>query len=192
MIVRSPSSIVIRVAGRLIRKLANDAPEVFLKLSVERLSSDVRSKAHRFLTLLVLRQESLLKNLTDPEFMTKEQAIGLFRRFLEVDPQSDVRLAQMLPARGGDSTETLSAAEAARALDILDATSGGRRLLNLLGHLPENGDTLVSSKATLFVGKRVQSPEWTATQLARSDQRIRANPSKAFGVDVPGENPDFS
>jgi HEAT repeat protein len=62
-----------------------------------------------------------------------------------------------------------------RALDILDQTSSGRRLLPILGHLPEAADARLAAKATLFVGRRVMNPAWSAKLLARPEDRIRAN-----------------
>ena len=162
------------------RRLANEGPEIFFNVAIERLSGQARSNAHRFLALLVLRQDSLLRQLTSPAFSTREHAVNLFRRFLEVDPFSDVRLAQMLPGRNSHSPEILNGVQSARALDILDATSRGRRLLPLLGHLAENSDPVISAKATLFVGRRVLSPEWTARQMSRSNQRVRANAIEAL------------
>ena len=168
------------VAARFMRRLANEGPEIFFNIAIERLNGEARSNAHRFLALLVLRQDSLLRQLTSPAFSTREHAVNLFRRFLEVDPLSDVRLAQMLPGRNTHSPEILNGVQSARALDILDATSRGRRLLPILGHLPENGDPVISAKATLFVGRRVLSPEWTARQMSRSNQRVRANAIEAL------------
>jgi hypothetical protein len=174
------------VAVRFMRKLANEGPELFFNAALTHLSSDARSNAHRFLTLLVLRQDTLLRRLTDPAFSTRDNAVNLFKRLLEVDPFSDVRLAQMMPARDSHLPSALNGAQTSRALDILDATSHGRRLLPLISHLPESGDPRISAKATLFVGKRVQSPEWTARQLYRSDQRVRANAVEAlWGVKSP-------
>ncbi|HZL56425.1 MAG TPA: HEAT repeat domain-containing protein [Bryobacteraceae bacterium] len=174
------------VAARFLRRLAKEVPDAFFSLAVDRLSSDAKSNAHRFLAMLVLRQDSLLKRLANPAFSTRDNAVILFRRFLEVDPLSDVRLAQLLPSRNSHSPDLLNGSQAERALDILDATSSGRRLLPFVLHLPENGDPRISAKATLFVGHRIKSPEWTARQLCRPDQRVRANAVEAlWGVKGP-------
>jgi len=73
-----------------------------------------------------------------------------------------------------------------RALDILDQTSCGRRLLPVVGHLVDHRNNRISAKATLFVGRRVQNPSWTAKQLTQPDARVRANAVEAlWGVDSP-------
>src|SRR5205823_1782944 len=59
--------------------------------------------------------------------------------------------------------------------DLLDETSQGRRLLPILGHLADSPDPQVSAKATLFIGRRVQSSVWAEQQLERDDERVRAN-----------------
>jgi hypothetical protein len=162
-------------AMQFIRRLVKEEPDLFFAAAAERLCSPARSETSRFLARLVLQRQSLLRKLANPAFGSRERAIDLFRRFLDADPFADVRLARLFPGRGLGATHSLSGAEAERALDILDVTSRGLRLLPLMGHLPESQDPRISAKATLFVGKRVRSPDWTERQLSRSDQRVRAN-----------------
>jgi HEAT repeat protein len=60
-------------------------------------------------------------------------------------------------------------------LDILDEISPGRRLLPVLSHLVSGDDRKLSSRAALFIGRRVQSAEWAAKQLLHGDERVRAS-----------------
>jgi hypothetical protein len=174
------------LATQLMRRLATEGPELFFEAAMKHLSSPAHSNAHRLLCILMLRQSTLLEYIATPGVTTRERAVHLFNRFLAVDPSFDVKLARMLPGRTyANYAEAFDALHSARALDILDQTSRGRRLLPILGHLPNSENANISAKATLFVGKRVQNPAWTAKQLARSDQRVRANAVEAlWGLDT--------
>ncbi len=169
-----------------LRRLANESPAMFFAEAVTHLSSSHTSNAHRFLTVLALRHGELTDYLVNPAHSTREVALRLFNRMLSVDPSFDVKLAQLLPDRGYiNHAVALEGASAIRALDILDQTSRGRRLLPILGHLPSSSDARVAAKATLFVGKRVQSPAWSAKQMSHPDQRVRANAVESiWGLDT--------
>lgn len=175
------------LAAKLMRRLAADAPDSFFPVAMKHLNSREESNGHRLMTILLARQDSLMERLASPAYNSRESAVDLFRRFLAVDPSFDVKLARKLPGRSYFGQEhAFDSSHSARALDILDETSRGRRLLPILGHLPDSSDNRISAKATLFVGRRVQSPVWTRKQLARPDQRIRANAVEAlWGVQTP-------
>jgi hypothetical protein len=169
-----------------LRRLANESPAMFFAEAVKHLSSTQTSNAHRFLTVLVLRHRELTDYLVNPAHTTREMALRLFNRMLSVDPSFDVKLAQLLPDRGYiNHAVALDGVCAMRALDILDQTSRGRRLLPIIGHLPNSSDPRLAAKATLFVGRRVQSPAWSAKQMAHPDQRVRANAVESiWGLDT--------
>jgi hypothetical protein len=87
----------------------------------------------------------------------------------------------LLPGRAtAVDAGALTGGHAARAIDILDRTSRGQRLLPLIGHLPRHPDREISSKAALFLGKRTDDPAWIEKQLIREDPRLRANAVEAF------------
>ncbi|HEY3838252.1 MAG TPA: HEAT repeat domain-containing protein [Bryobacteraceae bacterium] len=172
---------------RLIRRLADEFPALFLNSALRYLTSTDQSAAHRFLGTVVIRQPGTLEYLTSPHFSSRGSAVNLFKRFLDIDPSYDVKLAERLPnRRESNLTEALDSARSTRALDILDQTSRGRRLLPIVGHLPTYPDTRISAKATLFVGRRVQSPEWTRKMIGQRDQRVRANAIESlWGLESP-------
>ena len=176
-----------RLSTRLIRRLAEEFPGFFFNAALRYLKTNEQSNAVRFLSTVALRQGAMLEYLTSPEVSSREHAVNLFRRFLEIDPSFDVKLAERLPnRRESNLTDALDSMRSTRALDILDQTSRGRRLLPIVGHLPTYRDTRISAKATLFVGRRVQNPAWTKKQLAEPDQRVRANAIESlWGVDSP-------
>ncbi|HKD06365.1 MAG TPA: HEAT repeat domain-containing protein [Bryobacteraceae bacterium] len=162
-------------AGHFMRRLAKEDPDLFFTAAAERLISPILSPGLRFLARVVTQRPALLRRLASPALGSRDKAISLFRCLLEAEPFSDIRLAHLFPMPGVWAPDALDGAESERTLDILDATSKGFRLLPLLGHLTESQDPRISAKATLFVGKRVRSPEWAERQLSRTDPRVRAN-----------------
>jgi hypothetical protein len=138
------------------------------------------------MTVLALRHGELTDYLVNPAHSTREIALRLFNRLLSVDPSLDVKLAQLLPDRGYvNHTVALEGVCARRALDILDQTSRGRRLLPILGHLPHSSDPRVAAQARCLSVKRVQSPAWAAKQMLYSDERVRANAMESiWGLDT--------
>ncbi len=174
------------MALQFIRRLSIEASELFFDTALPHLKGHHQSNAHRMLAILMMKRDSLVDEIVSPVNGGREDAIRLFRRFAAVDPSFDVKLARRLPGRSYIGEEALDGPSAARALDVLDETSRGRRLLPIVGHLPNCGDSKLSAKATLFVGKRVQNPVWTAKQLKRPDQRVRASAVESlWGLDVP-------
>jgi hypothetical protein len=175
-----------RLSTRLIRRLSDEFPGLFLPAALPYLLSNQQSNALRFLAATALRQEAMFEYLTSPKG-SRENAINLFKRFLEIDPSFDVKLAERLPNRRETNiSEALDGPHATRALDILDQTSRGRRLLPIVGHLPTYRDIRISAKATLFVGRRVLNPSWTRRQLDQRDQRVRANAVESlWGLNSP-------
>jgi hypothetical protein len=164
----------------LLRRLAREYPDLFFTAAAKLLESDADSPAHRFLAALLVRQESFFECLTNPARCSCESAVNLFRRLLRVDPTLDFRLARVLPGRNDfNHGKVLRGGHGARAMDILDQTSRGQRLMSVVGHLPNSADPKISAKAALFVGRRINNAEWTAKQLARDDHRLRANAVEA-------------
>ena len=169
------------LSTRLMRRLAEEFPGHFLTAAMRHLNSTEQSGALRFLSTVAIRQEAMFSYLTSPEVSSRERAVNLFRRFLDIDPSFDVKLAERLPnRRESNLCDALDSVRSTRALDILDQTSQGRRLLPILGHLPTYRDNRISAKATLFVGRRVQNPSWTKKQLSHRDPRVRANAVEAL------------
>jgi hypothetical protein len=175
------------LAAQLLRRLASEAEDLFFAAAARRLSTPEQSNAHRALALLLLRQHTLCDRLASPMEGSHESSVRLFHRLLTVDRSFDVKFAKRLPGRAyGDRVDTFDSLRSARALDILEETSPGRRLLPILGHLPDSTDAKIAAKGTLFVGRRVQNPEWARKQLHRGDPRIRANAIEAlWGVNTP-------
>lgn len=164
------------VAKGFLRRLADESPEHFLQIALKHLQSEESTGAHRFLASIAVRHEEVANLLASPAFMSRESSQRLFRRFLAADPSFDVTMARKLPNRYlSNQAEALAGAQATRALDLLDHNSHGRRLLPILGHLPDSSDSRLAAKGALFVGRRVQNPAWSSQMFSRPDPRIRAN-----------------
>jgi hypothetical protein len=161
---------------RHLRQLAAEHPEAFFRSAAKYLESAPESASARTLADILARQDGVFDHLLDSRLCSTLAAVAVFRRLLAVDPTLDFRLARMLPGRTeSSSAKTLTGSHAARALDILDHTSPGQRLLSVVGHLPNSADPRISAKAALFVGRRVSNPAWLEKQLVREDARVRAN-----------------
>jgi hypothetical protein len=164
------------LSARLIRRIAGQFPDLFLSAAVKYLESRDESPAHRLLASMMLRHLSAYEDIADPALGTLERSVTLFMRLWKVDPSFDVKLARKLPDQHGlNHCEAFDAPRSYRVLDVLDETSTGRRLVPVLGHLIDSGDPRIAAKATLFIGKRIQSAEWAARQLTRNDPSVRAN-----------------
>jgi hypothetical protein len=161
---------------KLLRRLADELPEQFCIAAMRHLERGGESDEFRLLTILLLRLPCLPEHLSNPVLGTRLRAVAVVKRLLFFDPSFDVRLARRLPDRNGlNHQDAFKGARAFRILDILDEVSRGRRLLPVLSHLVSSDDKKLSSRATLFVGRRVQNADWAAKQLKHPDQRVRAS-----------------
>jgi HEAT repeat protein len=161
---------------QLIRRFANETPDLFSNAALAILNAGDDSPAQRYLAILLLKQPAVLQYLTSPRRFSKAEAIAQFRYLMTADRSLDIRLARCLPNRNGVSMVALPVDSSERALDILDETSTGRRIIPVLGHLMEHPDTRIASKAALLIGKRVQNVSFAKRLLdPAQDDRMRAN-----------------
>src|ERR1700741_5261346 len=75
-----------RLSSRLIRRLSEEFPGLFLTAARRHLFSTEQSSALRYLATLVLRHETMFEFLTCPTSTSRVNAVNLFKRFLEIDP----------------------------------------------------------------------------------------------------------
>jgi HEAT repeat protein len=176
------------VGLRMMQRFANETPQLFCNAAVSLVEPDnTSSTGLRFMTSLLLKQPQLLKLLADPERLDRVGAVRLFRQLVPFDRSLDVRMARCLPNRHGSSDIRLELPSCERALDVLDEVSEGRRLVPILGHLIDHPLGRIASKATLLIGRRVQSVTW-AKRFLGDDQtpRNRANAIEAlWGLNSP-------
>ena len=175
------------LSARLIRRMANELPGLFMVAALGYLDSADESSAHQLLTSMMLRQRSVFEEVADPSRGSCKRSVNLFCRLLKIDLSFDVKLAQKLPDRSGSNhADAFDGPRSCRVLDVLNETSVGRRLLPILSHLVDSPDPETAAKATLFVGRRIQSAVWAARQLMGSDPRARANAIQSiWGLNSP-------
>jgi hypothetical protein len=164
------------LSAGLIRRMANEVPDLFVAAAQRYLDSADESAAHRFLTSLMLRQDCVFDEVADPARGPLQRSINLFSRLCRMDTCFDVKLARKLPDRAGHNhAQAFDRGRCCRVLDVLNETSIGRRLIPILKHLVDSPDSAIAAKATLFIGRRIQSPEWAARQIARENpENVRA------------------
>ena len=171
---------------RLIQRFAVETPELFVNAAISLLDLDDDSEALRFMIVKLLSQAGLMGVLSDPTRLDKNRAVRVFRRLMKHDRSLDVRLAQTLPDRYSVS-QRLDLPACERALDVIDHVSEGRRIVPILGHLVDHPIPWISAKATLVVGKRVQSVNWVKRLLTLDrSPRDRANALETiWGLSTP-------
>src|SRR5579863_6990286 len=85
------------LSAGLIRRMANEVPDLFVAAALRYLDSPDESAAHRFLTSLMLRQEGVFEEVADPARGSLQRSINLFNRLCKMDAGFDVKLARKLP-----------------------------------------------------------------------------------------------
>ncbi len=122
----------------------------------------------------MLRQPSVFNQLMSSRCCAEEAGDSSFPKAAGGRSSFDLRLARRLPDKQG-AYQYCDSRSAERAIEILDETSRGQRLLPILGHLVHSGDAAACRPKRLFLGRRLQNPEWAARQLKKDDVRVRAN-----------------
>ena len=164
------------LSAQAMRRFATEAPAIFAPVAMSMLLTATEAAGFRYLTMLLVKQPSLFKQLSNPLIFTRREALTLTKHLMNVDTSFDIRFARQLPARNGTTSDTIDGPAAVKALDILDEISPGQRIVPILSHLTKHPDARISAKATLLIGKRVQNLAFATRVLTEeTDPRIRAN-----------------
>ena len=121
-----------------------------------------------------------IERLCDPAAFDKEDALVIARELKRSDPLFDVKTAEALPDRHACAQDSALGLVIERILEILDVISPSSRLILKLGYLVDSRDPRVSSKASLYVARRVQNVTWLERYLSHPDPRVRANVIQAL------------
>jgi hypothetical protein len=163
------------LSAEFLRRLSDELPQEFCAAAMRHLKEPGESDAYRLMSTLLVRHPLVFDQISNPN-SGRDATVGVARRLLALDRSFDLRLARKLPDREGKNhREAFSGSRAFRILDVLGDVTSGTRLVPILRHLVESSDTKMSSKAALFVGRRLQSAAWAGKLLKHNDQRIRAN-----------------
>jgi len=163
------------LSAEFLRRLARELPQEFCAAAMRHLEKPGESGAYRLMSVLLVRHPLVFDQIANPN-SGRDASVGVARRLLALDRSFDLRLARKLPdSVGVNHREAFTGLHAYRVLDVLNDVTSGTRLVPVLRHLVESSDDKLSSKAALFVGKRLQSAAWARKLLKHRDQRIRAN-----------------
>ena len=128
---------------------------------------------HRLCQHLLLQPE-FLAYVGEPGRFSDCDLPRIFQTLAEVDQRVDVKVANAMrwlhERNEGSDGETV-----VRLLGVLDRISPGRRIVMSIIHLLRAPQPGAASKAALFLGKRIQNPNWVDRQMASPDARVRAN-----------------
>jgi hypothetical protein len=164
------------VCSKLIRRLAQESPETFVRSALRRLGVPDQSAALHLLTALILRDSAVFEFLARPGATTYEPSRCVLCRLMSIEPTYDIKVAKQLPDRNGSNHHTaMKGARGARLIELLDDVSPGRRLVPLLAHLAQSHDPLLRQRATLFVGRRTPSLVIGGKPLEQGDLLVPAN-----------------
>jgi hypothetical protein len=150
------------LSAKTMRRFTSEAPAAFAQVGIGLLLESAETPGYRYLEALLVKQPAIFQALSSPWRLTREEAVTLGRRLMKMDPSFEVRFARQLPGRNlAGGPDILEGAEAARALDVLDEISSGRRMVQVLSHLMAHPDPRICAKTTLLIGRRIQNLSWT-------------------------------
>jgi hypothetical protein len=162
-------------------------PAGFPLVAAEVLRSGPELPGARFVMSILTARPGWLRSVCDPENHTLDESLEWVRRAHQLDPLTELKLAEML-ALSGLSTDA-EARFAARVFGILKA-SPASAALPALRHLSKSPNAHVRSKAVLLIGLINQNPNSAGGR--ESDSRVSANAVEAlWGLSTPGARQVF-
>jgi len=131
----------------------------------------------QFMVAMLASEPDWLRSICDPEKYTLDQSLDLLQRAHKLDPQAEIKLAEMLGLRGS-STD----AEARFASRVFAVLKRSRPVVALpaLRHLSKCREARVRSKAVLMIGRIYQNPKLVHQGEPEQDPRVAANGVEAL------------
>ena len=167
------------VAVEMLEELASQDPKLYFAAGLARLSMQGGVTGHRKRSLRLFDTPTFLLELVRSDRFSPQKLKAFCAQYVQEDALLDVKLARLMPGRSSDEHH-LETNSILKLLDVLDVISPGPRLLMIIGHLTQHLDQHVASKATLLVGRRLQSQQWVERHLTSSDSRVRASVTEAL------------
>lgn len=161
-------------AGKSLRDLADNHREELFWESVPLLRTAPGTPGFQYLLTLLLRNETILEHLCDPELFTLDESRGLARMLAKIEPRLDMKLTKAMFSAKDDMEQKAASAAGIRLLDILAGESDGARILPVTTQLIAHPDSRVRSKATLLVGRGNKNHRWVEQRMGEPDARVRA------------------
>ncbi len=170
------------LVARSIRELRDQDPNAFLAASCGVLRESPASPGGKYLLAVVLVQSGGLETLCDPALFSADESILLVHEAKSLDPQIEVKLAQLLLAKPLDSEK--QAKYTTQVLEVLDRGAEPSTILPALRQLLKCSNPRVRSKAALLIGRISRNPQWAKLADPSQDQRVVANAIESlWGLD---------
>ncbi len=160
------------------------AREEFLAEAIALIRSGGSGQGHRYILTHLTETGAILEVLVDRAQLTAEEAVGLMKAAMRMEPQFDIRLMRWLVDSSHQELVRKLGARAEALLEVLTLASPGNRMLPVAVQLLRSQAGHVRSKAALLVAQRNQRVDLA---LADADARVRANALEAlWGQKTPG------
>ena len=124
---------------------------------------------------MLAQDNDLIRDLCDPSFLDKTEAINVAKRIVRFHPNLDTKLAKIVPDRESHNLSEAEIAACERALELLEAVSPNHRGVHLLARLKRVENPRLRSKVTLMIGRQIRSERAVEESLQSEDPRVRAN-----------------
>ncbi|MDQ2947378.1 MAG: HEAT repeat domain-containing protein [Acidobacteriota bacterium] len=179
-------------SGKAMRGLLESDREQFVLSSLPILRAVQQNQAFNYLLTLLLMNDLILEQLTNPNVFSLDEAIDLARAMLRIEPLLDIKMVRrLLDTKDLSSREELEkradTERGLRLLEIMAAISDGARILPVMAQLLRHPNSKVRSKAALLVGRSNKNYQWVEQRQLEPDPRVRANALESlWGVDSEG------
>jgi hypothetical protein len=163
--------------AQAMREMYRLDPIGFPPAVLEVISAEPDLPGAQFMVAMLASEPDWLRSICDPEKHTLDQSLDLLQRAHKLDPQVEIKLAEMLGLRGA-STD----AEARFASRVFAVLKGSRPVVALpaLRHLAKCREARIRSKAVLMIGRIYQNPKFVHHAESEQDPRVAANGVEAL------------
>ena len=179
-------------SGKAMRRLLESDREQFVLSSLPILRAVQQNHAFKYLLTLLLMNDLMLEQLTNPDLFSFDEAVDLARALLRIEPLLDIKMVRtLLDTKDLSSREELEkradTERGLRLLEIMAAISDGARILPVMAQLLRHPNSKVRSKAALLVGRSNKNYQWVEQRQLEPDPRVRSNALESlWGVDSEG------
>ncbi len=159
-------------SARALRALLTEDPTRFLHSAASLLSEAAESEAHRFVAMLVARNEYALPLLTNSEILSLDSAIAAARRLLPFEPALERKLVKALHSESGTACD--------RMLNIVAAITPPEHVEAVLSPLVQHADPNIRAAVIPVLTRCTGSLRWALSNVTQADPRTRASAIRAL------------
>src|ERR1017187_8506678 len=161
------------MAPNALQDMRDADPGRFANEVLRILRSVPESPASERLLKLIIGDDAVLAQCTDPCSLSLVEARELARRMRVLDPGIDLRFLKLLLPPSGPAIR--DSWRATRLLEIVETVSDGTRTHSALAQLLWHSDSRISSKAALLIGRQNPDVRCLEQWMSTNDARVRAN-----------------